>query len=61
MIFLQNIAGIFSEHGMAFLKATWTTIAITAISLLVAMIIGLFLQVLKFPQKKSSIGLLIFT
>lgn len=52
MVFLENIAGIFSEHGMAFLKASWTTIAITAISLLIAVIIGLIFASFKISSKK---------
>nr|WP_263324049.1 amino acid ABC transporter permease [Neobacillus sp. Marseille-Q6967] len=41
MVFLQNISGILSEHGIAFLKASWMTISITAVSLLIATIIGI--------------------
>jgi polar amino acid transport system permease protein len=41
MAFLQNILGILSEHGMAFLKASWMTISITAVSLLFATLIGM--------------------
>jgi polar amino acid transport system permease protein len=40
MDFLNNIIGIFNEHGIAFLKASWMTISITAISLLFATMIG---------------------
>lgn len=52
MMFLENIAGIFSEHGLAFLKASWTTIAITAVSLLIAMIIGLVFAGFKISSSK---------
>ncbi|RKJ43646.1 amino acid ABC transporter permease [Butyricicoccus sp. 1XD8-22] len=52
MVFLENIACIFSEHGMAFLKASLTTIAITAISLLIAVIIGLIFASFKISSKK---------
>lgn len=41
MIFLQNIFDILVEHGVAFLKASWMTISITAISLIFATIIGI--------------------
>jgi polar amino acid transport system permease protein len=41
MDFIQNISGILAEHGTAFLKASWMTISITAISLLFATVIGL--------------------
>ena len=52
MIFLQNIADIFNEHGVAFLKASWMTISITAISLLFAMVIGLVFAGFKISSKR---------
>lgn len=52
MVFLENIAGIFSEHGMSFLKASWTTITITIISLLFAVIIGLIFASFKISSNK---------
>lgn len=52
MIFIQNIVDIFSEHGLSFLEATWTTIAITAISLLFALIIGLIFASFKISSNK---------
>ncbi len=52
MVFLQNIADIFSEHGVAFLKASWMTISITAISLLFAMIIGLIFASFKISSNR---------
>lgn len=52
MVFLQNIADIFNEHGVAFLKASWMTISITAISLLFAMVIGLVFAGFKISSKR---------
>lgn len=52
MIFIQNILDIFSEHGLSFLQATWTTIAITAISLCFALIIGLIFASFKISSNK---------
>lgn len=52
MVFLQNIADIFSEHGVAFLKASWMTISITAISLLFAMVIGLIFASFKISSNR---------
>ncbi|MGE5701974.1 MAG: amino acid ABC transporter permease [Clostridia bacterium] len=41
MMFFQSIFDIFSHHGAAFLKATWTTVSLTAVSLVIASVIGL--------------------
>ncbi|KGR86785.1 cystine transporter permease [Lysinibacillus odysseyi 34hs-1 = NBRC 100172] len=46
------MADIFSEHGVAFLKASWMTISITAISLLFAMIIGLIFASFKISSNR---------
>jgi len=39
--FLEKIFSIFQSHGIAFLKATLTTIELTVVSLLIAVVIGL--------------------
>jgi polar amino acid transport system permease protein len=52
VVFLENIAGIFNEHGMDFLKATWMTISITVISLLFAMVFGLVFAGFKISANK---------
>jgi polar amino acid transport system permease protein len=52
MAFLQNIIGILSEHGMAFLKASWMTISITAVSLLFATLIGMLFAGFKISSIK---------
>lgn len=41
MAFFQSIADIFLTHGLEFLKAAWTTITLTAVSLAMASVIGL--------------------
>ncbi|CEH29534.1 cystine transporter permease [Aneurinibacillus migulanus] len=45
--FFQNITQIFQTHGLAFLKASWITIEITAVSLVFATIIGLIFAFFK--------------
>ena len=52
MAFLDNIIGIFSEHGIGFLKASWMTISITAISLLFATVIGVIVAGFKISSSK---------
>jgi polar amino acid transport system permease protein len=52
MDFIQNIVGILSEHGLAFLQASWMTISITIISLLFAMIIGIIFAGFKISSIK---------
>ena len=52
MAFLDNIIGIFSEHGIGFLKASWMTISITAISLLFATVIGVIFAGFKISSSK---------
>jgi polar amino acid transport system permease protein len=52
MAFLQNIIDILSEHGMAFLKASWMTISITAVSLLFATLIGMLFAGFKISSIK---------
>lgn len=52
MVFIENIMSIFSEHGIAFLKASWMTISITAISLLFAMVIGVIFAGFKISSSK---------
>lgn len=52
MDFLQNITGILTEHGIAFLKASWMTISITAISLLFATVIGIIFAGFKISSIK---------
>ncbi|MFC4800065.1 amino acid ABC transporter permease [Neobacillus sp. GCM10023253] len=52
MTFWQNIIGILSEHGVAFLKASWMTISITIISLLFALIIGIIFASFKISSIK---------
>lgn len=57
MLFLENILGIFSEHGIAFLKASWMTIAITAVSLFFATIIGIVFAGFKISSIKLLNGI----
>jgi polar amino acid transport system permease protein len=52
MDFIQNISGIFAEHGLSFLKASWMTISITAISLVFATIIGIIFAGFKISSIK---------
>ncbi|WP_423799596.1 amino acid ABC transporter permease [Neobacillus sp. SAB-20_R2A] len=52
MTFWHNIIGILSEHGVAFLKASWMTISITIISLLFALIIGIIFASFKISSIK---------
>jgi polar amino acid transport system permease protein len=52
MTFLQNIIGILSEHGLAFLKASWMTISITALSLVFATLIGIIFAGFKISSIK---------
>jgi polar amino acid transport system permease protein len=52
VVFLENIIGIFQEHGIAFLKASWMTISITAVSLLFATIIGVVFAGFKISSSK---------
>nr|WP_066069206.1 amino acid ABC transporter permease [Neobacillus soli] len=47
MNFVESIVSIFQTHGIAFLKATVTTVELTAVSLLIAMIIGLIFAFFK--------------
>ncbi|AMA72280.1 MULTISPECIES: amino acid ABC transporter permease [Aneurinibacillus] len=50
--FINNIAQIFQVHGLAFLKASWVTIEITAVSLVFATIIGLVFAFFKISSSK---------
>lgn len=52
MEFLLSIFDIFQEHGAAFLKATWLTISITAVSLIFATIIGIVIAAFKISNLK---------
>jgi len=52
MEFIQTIIGIFSRHGMSFLEAAWTTISITAVSLVVATVIGIIIALFKIAPNK---------
>jgi polar amino acid transport system permease protein len=52
MTFMQNIIGILDEHGIAFLKASWMTISITVISLLIATVIGIIFAGFKISSIK---------
>jgi polar amino acid transport system permease protein len=52
MTLFTNIIDIINEHGIAFLEASWMTIAITVISLLFAMIIGLIFASFKISSNK---------
>ncbi|HYK73765.1 MAG TPA: amino acid ABC transporter permease [Pseudoneobacillus sp.] len=52
MSFFQNIIGILTEHGIAFLQASWMTISITAISLLFATVIGIIFAGFKISSIK---------
>ncbi|WP_442597109.1 amino acid ABC transporter permease [Neobacillus sp. D3-1R] len=52
MSFFHNIIGILTEHGIAFLQASWMTISITAISLLFATIIGIIFAGFKISSIK---------
>jgi polar amino acid transport system permease protein len=52
VVFLENIIGIFQEHGIAFLKASWMTISITAVSLLFATVIGVVFAGFKISSSK---------
>ncbi|MDZ5471704.1 amino acid ABC transporter permease [Bacillus sp. 31A1R] len=52
MTFWHNTIGILNEHGLAFLKASWMTISITAVSLLLAMVIGLMFAAFKISSSK---------
>lgn len=47
MDFFESILSIIQKHGTAFLKATTTTISITAISLVIAIVIGLLFAFFK--------------
>ncbi|MFK9094743.1 amino acid ABC transporter permease [Bacillus salipaludis] len=47
MNFIESIASIFQTHGITFLKATVTTVELTAVSLLIAMVIGLIFAFFK--------------
>ncbi|MET3291074.1 UNVERIFIED_CONTAM: polar amino acid transport system permease protein [Brevibacillus sp. OAP136] len=47
MAFFQSIADIFLTHGLEFLKAAWTTITLTAVSLAMASVIGLIFAFFK--------------
>lgn len=55
MSFIESIISIIEKHGMAFLQASLTTISITAISLVIATVIGLVFAFFKV----SNIWLLI--
>jgi polar amino acid transport system permease protein len=57
LTFFENIIGILSEHGLAFLKASWMTIAITAISLIFATVIGLIFAAFKISSSKLLNGI----
>lgn len=52
MNFLNNIISIFNTHGLAFLKATWVTISITAVALVIATVIGLVFAFFKISHNK---------
>jgi polar amino acid transport system permease protein len=52
MAFWQNIMDIFNEHGLAFLQASWMTISITIVSLLIATIIGIIFAGFKISSNK---------
>jgi polar amino acid transport system permease protein len=52
VVFVENIIGIFNEHGIAFLKASWMTISITAVSLFFATIIGVVFAGFKISSSK---------
>ncbi|WP_138420803.1 amino acid ABC transporter permease [Aquibacillus sediminis] len=52
MEFFTNILSIFQEHGTAFLEATWLTVSITAVSLLIATLIGVVVAGLKLSSIK---------
>lgn len=52
MTFVHNIIDIFNTHGMSFLKATWVTVSITALSLVVATLIGLVFAFFKISHNK---------
>ncbi|CAH2715014.1 Arginine transport system permease protein ArtQ [Neobacillus rhizosphaerae] len=47
MNFVESIISIFQTHGIAFLKATVITVELTAVSLVIAMIIGLIFAFFK--------------
>ncbi|MGD8189409.1 amino acid ABC transporter permease [Brevibacillus ginsengisoli] len=47
MTFFQSIYSIFQTHGLAFLEATWTTVTLTIVSLLIASVIGLIFAFFK--------------
>jgi polar amino acid transport system permease protein len=52
MTFFRNIMDIFAEHGLAFLQASWMTISITIVSLLIATIIGIVFAGFKISSNK---------
>lgn len=47
MSFLSSIAEILTHHGKAFLEATWITVSLTAVSLVMAAVIGLIFAFFK--------------
>ncbi|QOT00246.1 amino acid ABC transporter permease [Brevibacterium sp. JNUCC-42] len=52
MSFFFNILSIFETHGIAFLKATWTTISLTLVSLIIASLIGLVFAFFKVSHNR---------
>lgn len=52
MEFLTNIMSIFQEHGAAFFKAAWLTLAITIVSLLFAVVFGIIFAGFKISSIK---------
>ncbi|MFC5591225.1 amino acid ABC transporter permease [Sporosarcina soli] len=64
MNFIESILSIIQKHGLAFLQATTTTISITAISLVIATVIGLVFAFFKvsniwFLQKLADLYIFI--
>jgi polar amino acid transport system permease protein len=57
MTFIESIFSILQKHGLAFLKASTTTIYITAISLIVATIIGLVFAFFKVSKIRILVKL----
>ncbi|OLO42186.1 cystine transporter permease [Alkalihalophilus pseudofirmus] len=52
MDFFESILDIFLRHGVSFLNAAWITISITAVSLVIATVIGIIFALFKISSSK---------
>ncbi|WP_078429628.1 amino acid ABC transporter permease [Alkalihalobacterium alkalinitrilicum] len=52
MGFFESILDIFLRHGVSFLNAAWITIGITAVSLVIATVIGIIFALFKISSSK---------